>query len=156
VQLTNVTLSGNAAGNGGALANNAGASVNVVDAVIQYNTTTGVGGGGIINSGTLRLAGSRVNDNHAPINGGGLNTQSGGTSRIVQTSFGGNVSAGLGGAISNLGTTSLSQSVVRQNTGSGGGGIATGNNNVTLHATVVSNNTPDNCNPLNTIPGCVS
>ena len=41
------------------------------------------------------------------------------------------------------------------NTGSAGGGIATGNNNVTLLASVVTDNTPDNCNPVNTIPGCV-
>jgi hypothetical protein len=47
----------------------------------------------------------------------------------------------------------------RNTAGNGGGlsnsgGIATGNTNVTLRRTVVRNNTPDNCNPLNTIPGC--
>jgi hypothetical protein len=59
-----------------------------------------------------------------------------------------------GGAISNLGTTSLTVSVAQFNTGSAGGGIATGNNNVTLHASFVTKNSPDNRNPLNTIPGC--
>jgi hypothetical protein len=156
LQLANVVLSGNAAANGGALANASGASANVLDAVIEENTTTGVGGGGIINSGTLRLAGSRVYGNSAPINGGGLNTQASGTSQITQSSFSRNVSGGLGGAMSNLGTTSLTQTVVRQNTGSGGGGIATGNGNVALHASVVSGNIPGNCSPLNTIPGCIS
>lgn len=43
-----------------------------------------------------------------------------------------------------------------RNRGSSGGGIATGNTNVTLRGTVVRNNAPDNCNPLNTIPGCVN
>lgn len=156
LQITNVVLSGNAAGNGGALANASGASANVLNAVIEENTTTGVGGGGIINSGMLRLAWSRVYGNSAPINGGGLNTQASGTSMITQSSFSLNVSGSLGGAISNLGTTSLTQTVVRQNTGSSGGGIATANGNVTLHACVFSGNTPDNCNPLNTIPGCVN
>jgi hypothetical protein len=156
LQITNVVLSGNAAGNGGALANASGASANVLDAVIEENTTTGVGGGGIINSGTLRLAGSRVYSNSAPINGGGLNTQASGISQITQSSFSRNVSGSLGGAISNLGSTSLTQTVVRQNSGYRGGGIATANSNVALHASVFSGNTPDNCNPLNTIPGCVN
>ena len=52
--------------------------------------------------------------------------------------------------------TSLTDSTVEFNRASGGGGIATGNNNVTLRRTTVAHNTPDNCNPLNTIPGCVN
>jgi len=55
-----------------------------------------------------------------------------------------------------LGTTSLYGTLVQRNTGSGGGGIATGNNNVTLRVSIVSNNTPNDRNPLNTIPGCVN
>ena len=58
--------------------------------------------------------------------------------------------------MSNLGTTVLTGSTVTRNQGSSGGGIATGNTNVTLRGTVVRNNTPDNCNPLNTIPGCAN
>ncbi len=42
-----------------------------------------------------------------------------------------------------------------RNRGSAGGGIATGNANVFLQQSIVRNNIPDNCNPLNTIPGCV-
>ena len=29
-----------------------------------------------------------------------------------------------------------------------------GNNNVSLLASVVTDNTPDNCNPISTLPGC--
>ena len=58
--------------------------------------------------------------------------------------------------MSNLGTTSLDRTFVQLNKGSSGGGIATGNNNVTLRSSTVLNNTPDNCSPLNTIPGCVN
>ena len=71
-------LSGNTAGNGGALANVAGATARVSRTQINANTTTGVGGGGIINSGTLTLATSVLSGNTAPINGGGLNTQTAG------------------------------------------------------------------------------
>ncbi|HMH94424.1 MAG TPA: hypothetical protein VK586_25495, partial [Streptosporangiaceae bacterium] len=106
------------------------------------------------NFGTLTLDGSIVTGNTAPINGGGLNTQSGGTSRISQSTFTRNTSGGLGGGISNLGTTSLAGSTVRLNKASSGGGIATGNTNVTLRGTTVAGNTPDNCSPLNTIQGC--
>ncbi len=149
-------LSGNTAGNGGGLANNAGATASVSQTQINGNTTTGVGGGAILNSGTLTLSASVLSGNSAPINGGGLNTQAAGTSRITHSTIVSNTSGSLGGGISNLGITSLDSTVVTLNTGSAGGGIATSNNNVTLRNSTIRNNTPDNCSPLNTIPGCVN
>ena len=154
LSVSQAKFSGNTAGNGGAVANSAAATATISGTLINNNTTTGVGGGGIINSGLLTLSGSTVNANTAPINGGGLNTQAAGITRIFQTTFTNNTSGSLGGGISNLGTTSLAGSQVRLNTGSAGGGIATGNNNVTLTNTIVRDNNPDNCSPLNTIPGC--
>jgi predicted outer membrane repeat protein len=148
------TFSGNTAGNGGAVSNSAGATARITDALMAGNTTTGVGGGGIINFGTLTLDGSILSGNTAAINGGGLNTQPAGSSRISQSTFTRNTSGGLGGAIANLGTTSLAGSTVRLNKGSGGGGIATGNTNVTLRGSTVEDNAPDNCNPAGTIRGC--
>ena len=148
------TFSRNTAGNGGAVSISAGGTARITDALFTGNTTTGVGGGAIINFGSLTLDGSILTGNTAPINGGALNTQTGATSRISQSTFTRNTSGGLGGGISNLGTTSLAGSTVRLNKGSSGGGIATGNTNVTLRGTTVANNTPDNCNPANTIRGC--
>ena len=156
LSIRNVTFSGNTAGNGGALSNSAGATANLDNATMAQNTTTSVGGGAIINFGTLTLAESSLSGNHAPINGGGLNTQPGGISHISGSQIVYNVSGGLGGGISNLGTTTITGSSVRFNQGSGGGGIATGNTNITLTKSTVTSNTPDNCNPLNTIPGCVN
>jgi hypothetical protein len=98
--------------------------------------------------------GDKAHVGHELPDPGGGRRGDAGISRIFGTSFSGNVAGGLGGGISNLGTTSLTGSVIRFNKGSGGGGIATGNTNVRLRRTVVRNNTPDNCNPLNTIPGC--
>jgi hypothetical protein len=154
LRLDQVILSGNRAGNGGAVANSHGATASLVSVWLTDNTTTGVGGGGIINSGMLTLSGGIVSGNSAPINGGGLNTQPSAISTIEQSTFIGNTAGALGGAISNLGTTSLDRTVVRGNKGSSGGGIATGNKNVTLHHSTISGNTPNNCNPLNSIPGC--
>jgi hypothetical protein len=152
--LSRVTLSGNTAGNGGGLANLAGATAIVTGTHLTANTTTGVGGSAIINSGKLKVIRSHFSGNTAPINGGALNTQASGISRIFRSSFVGNVSGGIGGGLSNLGTTKVTGTVVRRNKGSAGGGIATGNTQVTLRRTVVRGNIPDNCSPLNTIPGC--
>jgi hypothetical protein len=153
--LEQVRMSGNAAGNGGAVANNAGATATVSDTLMTGNTTTSVGGGGILNLGTLTLTGSIISGNTAPINGGGINTQSAGITRVIQSTVNRNTSGGPGGGLSNLGTTTLVGTTVEFNKGSAGGGIATGNTNVTLRGSTVENNTPDNCSPLNTIPGCI-
>ncbi len=150
----NSTISGNSASNGGGLSNAASASATISSTLISQNSTSAVGGGGVINFGRLTLFNVVLDSNRAPINGGGLNTQPGAVSRLFQTTVTHNVSLGLGGGISNLGTTSINGSQVRFNTGSSGGGIATGNTNVTLTSSIVKKNTPDNCNPLNTIPGC--
>jgi hypothetical protein len=144
----------NTAGNGGAISNSAGATASVLSTLIQNNTTTGVGGGAIINSGSLTVTGSTLKANHAPINGGAINTQAAGTTVISSSSIILNTSGSLGGGISNLGTLRVTGTEIRMNTGTSGGGIATGNSNVTLVGSVVQDNTPDNCNPLNTIPGC--
>ncbi len=153
--VSRATFAGNNAGNGGAIANLASAHAIVTRSILSSNTTTGVGGGGIINSGTLTLSASRVTANSAPVNGGGLNTQPGGVSRLEHDTFERNTSGSLGGGISNLGTVVLQNTLVSLNKGSVGGGIATGNANVALRRSIVRNNIPDNCSPLNTIPGCV-
>jgi hypothetical protein len=153
--LRHATLSGNTAGNGGGLANIAGATATISRSLVNANTTTGVGGGGIINMGTLTVLGTVLSANIAPINGGGVNTQSSGRTRIIQSTVAHNTSSGLGGGLSNLGTTALDRTLVRNNRGTSGSGIATGNANVTLRRSVVHNNIPDNCSPLGTIPGCV-
>ncbi|TQL94593.1 hypothetical protein FB559_0069 [Actinoallomurus bryophytorum] len=153
--LRRVTMSGNRAGNGGGVSNAATGTATISRSLLNANTTTSVGGGGLINFGTLTVTGSIISANVAPINGGGLNTQPGGISRLVRTTLDHNTSGGLGGGLSNLGTTSLDRTLVSANRGSSGGGIASGNTNVTLVRSIVRNNIPDNCNPLNTIPGCV-
>ncbi|HZE31401.1 MAG TPA: hypothetical protein VE198_08190, partial [Actinoallomurus sp.] len=90
--LRHVTMSGNNAGNGGAVANNAGATATISRSLLNANTTTGVGGGGFLNSGTLTVFGSVVSANTAPINGGGVNTQPSGNTRIIETTVDHNTS----------------------------------------------------------------
>ncbi|MEU4228630.1 hypothetical protein AB0F17_30420 [Nonomuraea sp. NPDC026600] len=155
VVLDQTTLAGNRAGNGGAFANSAGATATIFLSRLNANSTMGVGGGAIINSGTLTLSKSVLAGNSAPINGGGLNTQASGVSHLIRSTVDNNISGSLGGGISNLGTTTLDRVLVTRNKGSAGGGIATGNANVVIQNSIIRDNIPDNCNPLNTIPGCV-
>lgn len=151
--LSEVTLAGNTAADGGAIANLAGATATVARSILKANTTTGVGGGGLLNAGTATVFASAVLSNTAPINGGGVNTQPNGTTRLIRTVVEHNSSGGLGGGLSNLGNTTLSRAVVRFNQGSAGGGIASANTNVVISRSLVRDNTPGNCSP-NTIPGC--
>lgn len=156
--LDNITLSHNRAGNGGGISVSSGATAQLLTTTFLSNTTTGVGGGGAINFGELNIRNAFFSGNTAPINGGAINTQPGGTTTILLSLITNNTSNGLGGALSNLGTTNVLQSIVDYNKGSAGGGIATGNNNVTISKTsntAILFNQPDNCSPLNTIEGCV-
>lgn len=155
----NVILSHNNAANGGAISVSSGATAQLLASTFLSNTTTGVGGGGIINSGELNVKNSYFSGNTAPINGGAINTQASGTTTIMLSLITYNISGGLGGALSNLGTLNVYQSIVNYNTGSSAGGIATGNTNVTISKTsntAILNNQPDNCSPLNTIEGCLN
>ena len=154
--LGRVTLSGNTAANGGAVANSAGGTATISRTVFTANATTSVGGGALINFGTATISAGALRFNTAPINGGGVNTQPGGVTQVIRSTIANNVSGGVGGGLSNLGTTTLNRTLVEGNRASGGGGIATGNSNVLLSHSIVRNNQPDNCSPQGTIPGCVN
>lgn len=155
VVLNQTSMARNHAANGGAFANIVGANAKISLSVFNENSTTGVGGGAIINFGTLTMSMSSLTKNSAPINGGGLNTQPNGVSHLIQSNVDSNTSGSVGGGISNLGTTTLDRVVVTRNKGSAGGGIATANTDVSIRNSIIRSNTPDNCSPKNTIPGCV-
>ena len=102
LELRAVTLRSNTAGNGGGLAVAAGATATVSKSALILNNTTGVGGGGFINSGVITVKKSMIANNFAPINGGGVNTQGSGETTVVDSTFQFNGSGSLGGALSNL------------------------------------------------------
>jgi hypothetical protein len=153
--LERVSLAGNRAAGGGALANIPNANTTISFSELNANASTVVGGGAILNFGTLTMSGTTLAGNSAPINGGGLNTQSGGVSHLIQSTVDDNISGGRGGGISNLGTTTLDSTLIERNKASAGGGIATANANVGIQNSTIRNNIPDSCHPINTIPGCV-
>lgn len=67
LRLSQVVLSGNRAGNGAGVSNSASGAADITSTTFSGNTTTGVGGGGIINSGTLTVVRSTFTANTAPI-----------------------------------------------------------------------------------------
>jgi hypothetical protein len=160
--LSYTTLSGNTAvgNNGGGVANTGRALI--YRTVFAANATQGPtgnrDGGAIYNAGTLRLVGSRLNGNVAVRNGGGVYTTASHTARVIQSTIAGNSAANLGGGLYNAGTTSLDDTLVNLNqavgTPNAGGGIFNAAGTVTLSRSTVRRNSPDNCEPLHSIPGC--
>lgn len=167
--MSSVTLNGNTTnnGNGGGLANT-GTALLAKTLVSANNTglrsTTALNGGGIFNSGTLTLLESRVTGNvsngtGAGGRGGGIYTDTGGTTRIIQSTIDHNNTSLFGGGIYNNGRTSLDRTLVQLNEAPdsiGAGGIY--NNvpgGVTLRRSIVRRNSPDNCEPAGSVPGCL-
>lgn len=148
-------MSGNSSSAGGAVSVVSGRAT-ISRSVFTANSAINFAGGAIfaIGPSILDLATSRVSANSAPSDGGGLDVQPGATANIVQSTFSANESGGAGGGIAALGRATLTRTLVERNRATVGGGIA-GNPRTTLLKSSIRDNTPDNCAPLNTIPGCV-
>lgn len=165
--LRSVTVSGNAAtggGNGGGLANTGTAVIS--HSLFTGNTATG-NGGAIENAvpgtlaGRLTLFASRVTGNTAPSLGGGVSTESGGVTRIIQSTISGNTERGAafgGGGVGNNvgGSTSILRTLITRNqTAGAGGGVLNRDpapNSVTIRRSRIIGNAPGNCSPV--IAGC--
>lgn len=143
------TFSENSAANGGGIDNAAGATLSVTKSTFSANTTTSVGGGAFINFGTAVVERSAFLTNRGSINGGAINTQPSGNTTIAESTFYGNLSGSLGGALSNLGTLNVELSTFVGNSGSGGAVIATGNNNVAWAGNIIARSTGGSCSPAN-------
>jgi hypothetical protein len=132
-------------------------------------------GAGIVNHATMTLKHSEVNGNTAPASGmagsggGILNAQgppdTGGTGTLTldHTKVNNNTAGGFGGGIANGagsmlpgGDVTLTHSEVRHNSAAHGGGIFNNGGTVTLMQSKVTDNVVDNCEPTNTIAGCVN
>jgi hypothetical protein len=156
LMLRSDTLSGSTGPNGGALSNGGTANARISRTLFTANSATGAGGA-IINLGFLTLSESRVTGNTAGFDGGGISTIEGATTRLVQSTIDRNVAMSQGGGVYNVGTTTLSRTLVELNSAGAGGGGGIRNvppGTVTLSASIVRNNTPDNCSPAGTIAGC--
>jgi hypothetical protein len=138
-------------------------------------------GGGILNHGTMTINLSQVNNNTAPSDsanppnpgmGGGIGNldfgvPNSGILTLNWTQVNNNTASGTGGGIVEEGfgsgpapvagnTLALNASLVTGNSATGGGGgiFAIAGSPITVKFTFIFRNAPDNCEPLNTIPGC--
>jgi hypothetical protein len=159
------SVAGNAAAsNGGGFYNNVGNTVTLNDnSTVERNN--GLHGGGIRNDGAVTLNhGSAIMGNSVSGLGGGI-VNIGTVTLQSSASVKGNTAL-YGGGIFNLavdtvtfGTVTLNgSSSITSNTAILGGGIWNQLGGVvTLNdSSSVTGNSPDNCQPLNTIPGCIN
>jgi hypothetical protein len=124
VTLTNCTISGNTAGNGGGVDNRIGATLTMTNGSITGNSTPRLGGG-ILNFGMVNLTGVTISGNSAGLYGGGLmNGDSGqgeegpviipGTATLTAVMISGNTAgAASGGGVLNAGGSTLTMTNVQ-------------------------------------------
>jgi predicted outer membrane repeat protein len=161
----------------------AGGIANGSDAVLDHsnvddNIASHASGGGIVNHGMMIVSHSEVNRNTAAGSGvvgsgGGIVNAEGppGTAAAVLTidhsKVNDNNAGGFGGGIANGvplpgpmplpgGALTLTHSEVSHNDAPHGGGISNTGGTVTLSHTKVTGNHVDNCEPTNSIAGCMN
>jgi hypothetical protein len=135
LEVNNCTFSDNLARNGGAIFA-FGGTINKSTFLHNSSDNCGViscYGGGIFNAGesTLTVADSSLLNNSAVYQGGGVYNS--GTLRLTNTTLDGNSARSLGGGIMSNGVLTVTRSIVRFNSASSGGGLYlnSGNNILT-------------------------
>jgi len=123
---------GNAPGDFGGAINNSG-TLTVTNSTLSGNSAPNGGGGGIFNGGiTMTVTNSTFSGNSASNGGGGI--YNGGPLTVTNSTLSGNSTPGSGGGILNYGALTVTNSTLSGNSASiGGGGIA--NKFGTLNAT---------------------
>jgi hypothetical protein len=160
----------------GGIAN--GSNAVISHSEVERNMAPNGIGAGIVNHGMMLITYSEVNSNTAAASGvagsgGGILNAQGppGTTpsvlTIVYSKVDHNHAGGYGGGIANGvqlppgppplfgGDVTIRNSEVRGNTAAHGGGIFNNGGTVTLQNTAVFHNVVDNCEPTNSITGCI-
>ncbi|QDT04721.1 putative outer membrane protein PmpB precursor [Rubripirellula lacrimiformis] len=148
VHLVDTDLMGNSSGadepgeGGGAIFS--GGTMSIAGGTIDQNTAiVGLGnGGGILNTGTLRVTGTAITANSAARAGGGI--ENSGTLELFSTTLGNNVTGINGGGlhVSDNGVVTIADGAVTGNTaGREGGGLWNNSSLMTVDGTTLSGNT---------------
>ncbi len=144
--LTNVTLSGNMAGDGGPFVGYGGGLYNTGTATLTNVTfngnTAGLAGGGLYNAGTALLTNGTLSGNMAGDGGGLYNNV---TATLTNVTLSGNRAAAGGGLYSETGTATLTNVTLSDNRAADGGGIYRSSGTVATRNTIVANS-PDGGN----------
>ena len=134
--LTNSRVFSNSATNSGGGIENRGV-LNVFDS--QFSNNSAINGGGIWNNSLATVTDSKLSTNNATNVGGGIYNLSTATLQVIRSEISNNTASQHGGGIWNAGILTVSGSTFSSNTitGGGGGGIA----NTTPGTLTVSNST---------------
>ena len=116
--ITGSSFTGNIAGDGGAILNEASSDITIHNSTFEDNRADS--GGGIANWGALTIYDSKIKNNSATFDGGAIHNDS-------------------------LGTITVNDSKIMNNSAETGGGIFNDGGMVTLTNTKVRNNQPDDC-----------
>jgi hypothetical protein len=163
VSVTSTTIFGNAADNGAGVSNDRG-RFTISSSVIRDNSTlpsSGGGGGGIYNDGTMTISSASLLFNHANTSGGGIYNELTGRLTVTSSRIVANTAAVRGGGLYNgtNGLVAFTGSTIQYNSADDtGGGIynATCRCAITLRTTTISFNDPNNCQPSGSVVGCSS
>ncbi|HEX3150826.1 MAG TPA: putative Ig domain-containing protein, partial [Gemmataceae bacterium] len=99
----------------------AGANLTINGCTLTSNQSTGVGGGAILNAGTLTATNCTFNANTGVV-GGAIDNVSGATATLINCTISGNqatTASGAGGGVANAGSMTLLNTIVAQNTSAG-------------------------------------
>jgi len=133
--LTNSTVSGNTAYDGGGIHNDSQSMLTVTNSTMSGNSASR--GGGIFSWGTVTVINSTVSGNAAYSNGGGVYNGGGGT--LTNSTVSGNTAVYNGGGIESTGALTVTNSTVWGNSASGGGGIRNAGTLTVTNSTVSGN-----------------
>ena len=119
VTLTQCTISGNSALDGGGIYNRYdGGTATLTDCAISGNSAV-TNGGGLESSGVVTLSGCSISDNSAYY-GGGL--RNGGTATLSDCTISGNSATGSGGGLDNRSTAAITDCTISGNSAANYGG----------------------------------
>jgi hypothetical protein len=147
-------LTGNFSTAGGAIYTEDGGSANVTGSYLSENQANR--GAAIYADGSgLMVTASTITGNQADDQGGGIYNE-GSPMLVAGSTLQQNTAGDSGGGIANYGPSTLQNTVVVANGAPSGGGVWQGGGHLTPILTVIAGNTPNNCEPIGSVPGCTS
>lgn len=144
--LSGTTVSNNTSPQGGAITNDGGGAIAIINSTISGNITGN--GAGVFNfNGTAAISGTTITNNTASSSGGGV-FNGFGTMTVTNTTISGNSSASSGGGLFNGGTVNMNNVTIAQNKGqNGGGGIYNGKSIILKNTLIFGNSAGNNLGP---------
>ncbi|MDA8082106.1 MAG: hypothetical protein M0024_00440 [Nitrospiraceae bacterium] len=141
VIISGITIRGGVTGLGGGGINNTGSLI-VRDCTIDGNSANASFGGGINNGGTLDIYNTTITNNFGGMAGGAINNY--GTLTIMGSTIYGNTSPSYGAGINSGGILNIVSSSIFSNTGTSscrGGGLLNSGGSATISGSTISSNT---------------